>query len=63
MFIELKKIIEKSIHTSTEVSIVARSNDDLQIQVDNGWDSFFFDLDRKDTIKLRNALNEFLGES
>lgn len=61
MIIKYKKIIEKSVHNDTEVSVVATTHNEIQIQVEKPDEDMFFNLHIEDAVKLRYVLTEFIG--
>lgn len=61
MYIPKKVIVEKDIHNSTEIAMIAVDEDEMQIQVEKSYDSIFFDLSVDQAKKVKDGICQFLG--
>jgi hypothetical protein len=61
-YIQLKTVIEPSTFSKLKLDVVASDPYELQIQFKTGWTEEFFNLNPEQAEKLRDALNEFIGD-
>jgi hypothetical protein len=61
-YIPLKTIIEKAPFSNLTMDVIASDRSELQIQYKYGHIEEFIDLSVEEAIKLRKALDDFIGD-